>query len=149
MIGVLHRLRNAIRRWPGLCLLLALGSFAGQGVAGTLSWCLHGGAETHVTSAVGPCHERVAQLPHCQDHFDGVAHHHTTHVAAASDGLLAALPAVPSQPFARTWFALPLEPPAPAAPATASPSWKGGAPPGASRPRIAGAMPGVSSRLLI
>lgn len=148
MFGVLHRLRNLVRRWPRLALLLALGSFAGQGLAGTLSWCLHGGAEPHVTSAVEPCHEQAPEPPHCHGHGDA-ARHHATHVAAASDGLLAALPAAPALPLARSWYSMLPEAALPAGHANAVQAWRGGAPPGAARPRLAGALPGVSSRLLI
>lgn len=145
---MLYRIRNAVRRWPRLALLLALGSFAGQGVAGTLSWCLHGGADPHVTSAVEPCHEQAPEPPHCHGHGDA-AGHHATHVAAASDGLLVALPAAPAQPLVRTWYQQFPEAPAAAGLAASSGAWRGGAPPGAARPRLAGALPGVSSRLLI
>jgi hypothetical protein len=148
MAVVLHRLRNLVRRWPRLALALALGSFAGQGVAGTLSWCLHGSAEPHVVAAVEPCHDQAPQPRHCHGD-DAAAPHHATHVSAASNGLLGALPAVPALPLARTWYSILPEPSLPTGHAGPVHAWRGGAPPGAARPRLAGALPGISSRLLI
>jgi hypothetical protein len=143
-------------------MVLALVAFAPQAVAGTLSWCLHGGDDSHVTSAVEPCHtagqdaasggDVVPGAPHEASHppcHHAAPHAGTTHVAAATEAASATGPASTVAPFVVAW-----QGPAPAARLAASPVVPGAA--GArrvadtlARPRLCGAVAGDSSRLLI
>lgn len=159
---MLSRLRHLVRRWPGLCVALALVAFASQGVAATLAWCLHDSDGIHVTSAVEPCHAGVAgAVPatrdgsghhgaHCHD-LDAHRHGsgHTAHVSAATDATSGATPtlAASAAPVLVLWQSSPVVPPAPAPclAATSASRWPGGD----RRPRLSGALPGISTRLLI
>lgn len=157
---MLSRFRHLVRRWPGLCVALALVAFASQGVAATLAWCLHDSDGIHVTSAVEPCHAGAASIePAAQDlshhgapchglHAHPHAPGHTSHVSAATDatsGAGLALMAA-AAPVLVLWQSSPAATAAlrPQARAAAS-TWPGGD----RRPRLSGARPGSSTRLLI
>jgi hypothetical protein len=158
---VLSRFRDLVRRWPGLCVALALVAFASQGVAATLAWCLHDADGIHVTSAVEPCHTGAegavpasGEVPgHHAPHCHGLHAHphgagHTAHVSAATDASSGATPtlAASAAPILVLWQSSPVAAPKaePGRVATAS-RWPGGD----ARPRFSGALPGVSTRLLI
>ena len=165
---MLRRLRQAARRWPGPCLALVTLAFSSQSLATTLDWCLHGGDGAHVASALVPCddeHDVAAQValdapdagtvaatlpvasPPC--HGADAGPHPMHHVAASSDGasspvpVVAALPVVAHWTF-QPWLLAPLPSGADDPPRSRGASW-----PDARRPRLSGAVPGESSRLLI
>ncbi len=158
---MLSRIRHFVRRWPGLCVALALVAFASQGVAATLAWCLHDADGIHVTSAVEPCHTGTPGAMPASG--DGSAHHgphchgldahrhgsgHTAHVSAATDAAAGATPtlAASAAPMLVLWQSSPVVvPPPPRQRVAAASRWPGGD----SRPRLSGATPGISTRLLI
>jgi hypothetical protein len=57
---MLLRLRQAARRFPGLCLGLLLLAFSSQSLAATLDWCLHAGEGAHVANGLVPCDDHAA-----------------------------------------------------------------------------------------
>ena len=119
---MLSRFRHLVRRWPGLCVALALVAFASQGVAATLAWCLHDSDGIHVTSAVEPCHAGAASIePAAQDrshhgapchglHAHPNAPGHTSHVSAATDAASGAGPmlAATAAPVRVLWQSSPV-----------------------------------------
>jgi hypothetical protein len=146
---VLQRLRQSVRRWPGLCVALLLTAFASQGFAATLSWCLHGSDDSHVTSTLQPCDTVVADAESGHAHCHGAPQHHTAHFSAASSLASAPVAAMPVAPTAvlrhpvlvAVWSSV-SQPPS-------TSRWRPGAMPGEARPRLAGAVAGQSTRLLI
>jgi hypothetical protein len=156
----MQRCRQFVRRWPGLCLALALGAFGTQAFAGMLSWCLHDRDGAHVTSAIEPCHASAARLPGSSVGQVGQAGDAAAslsldppgslHVAASSDAAAgASTAAMPAAPFAVAWLV-----PAPSGSLGSDGAGivpRGGVPrpDSAPRPRLCGAVAGVSARLLI
>ena len=143
------RFRQFVRRWPGLCAVLLLTAFVPQSFAATLSWCLHGGEESHVTSAVQPCDTPQVDAAAGHAHCHGVVLH-TAHLSAASDLAAAPASALPLTLADVFWYPVftlvaqlaPLQPPATA-------GWRPGSALHELRPRLAGAVAGESIRLLI
>lgn len=153
---MLPRVRKFARRWPGLCVALLLTAFASQGMAATLAWCLHGGGQDgHVTSAVKPCHaggqarearhDPGAGHVHCHGE-----HHHAAHVAFASDAALGPATAIaaPPAPLLLSWQQLPSVVALTESKWLPAPRWRPAIAPD-PRPRLSGAVPGASIRLLI
>jgi len=69
---MLSRLRRSMLRSPRRLLLLALGIVGQQGIAGSLSWCLHAGETPHVVGAATPCHGEAGAASDPFHH----GHHH-------------------------------------------------------------------------
>jgi hypothetical protein len=167
---MLHRLQSTARRWPRLCLALVLLAFSSQSVAVALDWCLDTVGGSHVGNVFAPCGERhgeagevadagqsgaaAAQGPAASHHCHGTPHdgapgHTLHHVAASSDAASPLAAPVVALPVSACWQFLPrfamldasgagTALPRRAATALATP-----------RPRLSGAIPGASSRLLI
>ena len=158
---MLHRLRNAAKRWPRLCLGLVLLTFTSQALAATLDWCLDAGESAHIANGLSPCHGEAggaghhsgapapstAPLSHGGD--AGSTPHRTLHVAASSDGSSTLASAMVPAPIAATWQFLSrvqwLATSGSGDALRARPATL----PDARRPAVSGAIPGESSRLLI
>ncbi|MBK6596882.1 MAG: hypothetical protein IPG25_02795 [Proteobacteria bacterium] len=168
---MLARIRHSLLRHPQLCLLLALSAMAAQGHARTLDWCLHEGVAAHVENAAVPCDHAGASGAMVEQHpshletplvaSNDAANHCDSVPAESSPGLMVAAAADASSQWATPldfWPALELLGYLPL-------DWSiAGAVPGVTeqhrlrvtgtlsadpRPRISGALPGYSSRLLI
>lgn len=154
----MQRCRQFVRRWPGVCLAVVLGACAAQSFAGMLSWCLHDRDGAHVTSAIEPCHGPVAghdgafvgQAGEAAD--DAVRQHAdapgSLHVAAASEAASGTATALPAVPFNVVWL-LPDPSCAPGAAGAHRLPRRAPSAGSAPRPRLGGAVAGVSARLLI
>lgn len=151
---------------PRWLLLLALGIVGQQGIAGSLSWCLHAGETPHVVSAATPCHgEAGAASEHVHHGHHGDqgqhgedAHHahdgdHETgpslHVGAAGDLGSPKSPSSGSVAASAVLLSAALGPLRTPAELALDLPQRVRAAPDDGRPRIAAALAGHSIRLLI
>ncbi len=145
---MLTRIRQAARRCPQLCLLLALAAVSSQGIAQTLDWCLHDGMAAHVENAAAPCdHVGLTEQAHCDG--ERAASDPGRMIAAADDASAKSFAPLDSTPALGTCSYLPWDWLAATAASELTSAHTRPVYDRESRPRLADAIAGYSARLLI
>ncbi len=139
---VMAPFRQFAKRRPKLLMLAALFVLTFQSLGVTLEWCLHEGEVAHLESGVAPCPDAV---PDC--HGDD---HGTSLMFSALQTSVVSAAIAPSA----DWSAVPLhyvrrDDAANFSPILGAMAPDDFEPPDTGPPRISGALPGTSARLLI
>lgn len=144
---MLSRIRQAARRCPQLCVLLALAAVSSQGIAQTLDWCLHEGMAAHVANAAAPCAHAGTPAAHCVG--DTAESDQARMIAAADAASAQSFVPLDTTPALGTFINLPWDWLAATAAADLHSAQTLPVYGRESRPRLADAIPGYSARLLI